>query len=65
MDLSNYYDHYVYVVCADDRVFRGYVTFYFAPEENENGRESIIVDADNSEAVELYQEDISVIRILR
>ena len=65
MSLQNYYDHYVYVVCTDERVFRGYVTCCFSADENGDGRESIIVDTDNSEAVELYVDDISVIRILR
>jgi hypothetical protein len=65
MNLQNYFDRYVYVVCADARVFRGYVTCYFTADENGNGKDSIIVDTDNSDAVELYEDDISVIRILR
>lgn len=65
MDLSHYYDKYVYVVCRDGRVFRGYVTCFFSGEENGDGRDSIIVDPDNFDSVELYEEDIEVIRILR
>ena len=65
MDLSNYFDHYVYVVCTDGRVFRGWVSCFFSAGENDNGKESIIIDPDNFDSVELYEEDISVIRILR
>lgn len=41
--------------------FDGVVTDYFHPDENETGKESIVIDSSNGSAIEFYEDDIKEI----
>ena len=63
MDLKNYYDREVIIITDDGQIFRGVVEDYIYPEDNENGKESIILTTKQS-LVEFYEEDIKDVIVL-
>ena len=63
MDLKKYYDREVIIITDDGQIFRGVVEDYIYPEDNENGKESIILTTKQS-LVEFYEEDIKDVIVL-
>lgn len=49
------------IVSNEGTAFSGVVTEYFHPDENDSGRESIVIDTSSGECVEFYEEDIKTI----
>lgn len=65
MNLSKYEKKKVIIETTDHQIIRGTVGDYFYPDDNENGQESIIVDAeDRVFPVELYATDILSIELV-
>lgn len=65
MKLSEYEGKKVIVETIDNKIFRGYVGDYIFPEDNDNGEESIVIDAiGKKNPVELLRSDISSISII-
>jgi len=65
MNLVDYYRHKVKILADNGRSFVGFVSDYIWPDENENGKESIIIDTDNiANGIEFYADDIVSIEIL-
>lgn len=65
MKLSEYEGKKVIVETIDKKIFRGYVGDYIFPEDNDNGEESIVIDAIGKKTpVELLRSDISSISII-
>ena len=61
MQLKQFYNKKVNIVSDEGTAFSGVVTEYFYPEENESGKESIVIDSSTGEVVEFYEEDIKTI----
>lgn len=70
MNLKQFYNKKVKIVADNELVFLGKVNDYFYPEDNDNGKESIVVDTiegssiENS-AVEFYAENIKTIEVIK
>ncbi|MDD6726622.1 MAG: hypothetical protein U0K47_07650 [Erysipelotrichaceae bacterium] len=65
MMLNEYEGKKVIVETIDHKIFRGFVGDYIFPEDNNNGEESIVIDAiGNKNPVELFRSDISSISII-
>lgn len=64
MKLKQFYNKKVNIVSNDGTRFSGIVTDYFHPDENESGKESIVIDSTNGDAVEFYEKDIKTIKIV-
>ena len=58
MKLVNFYGRNVTVILTDGSTVTGTVSDYIYPEDNENGKESIIIDTDSDEIIEIYEHDI-------
>jgi len=58
MNLVNFYGRNVTVTLTDGSSVTGNVSDYIYPEDNENGKESIIIDTDSGEIIELYEHDM-------
>lgn len=61
MKLRQFYNKKVNIVSKEGTAFSGVVTEYFYPEENESGKESIVIDSSSGAPVEFYEEDIKII----
>ena len=61
MKLKRFYNKKVNIVTKEGIAFSGVVTEYFYPEENESGKESIVIDSSSGNPVEFYEEDIKII----
>lgn len=64
MKLKQFYNKKVQIVSNEDARFEGVVTEYFYPEENETGKESIVIDSSNGNIIEFYESDIKTIENL-
>lgn len=65
MNLFKYEGKNVIIETTDNQIFRGIVGDYVYPADNENGKESIIIDAIGKQfPVELYESDIKSIVIV-
>lgn len=64
MRLVEYFGAVVDITGMDGRSAIGKVNDYIFPEDNENGKESIIVDFPDGTAQEFYEEDIKTIKIV-
>jgi len=62
MKLKEFYNKKVNIVTNEGTAFSGVVTEYFYPEDNESGKESIVIDSSDGDAVEFYEEDIKTIK---
>lgn len=60
MNLRQYVGEYVIVEFKNGQIRRGQITDYFFPEDNENDKESVIID----ECIEFYEDDIVSIALL-
>lgn len=65
MNLKQFYDEKVKIVAENGKIFLGKVNDYFYPDENENGKESIVVDTVENQAVEFYEDHIREIKIIK
>ncbi len=61
MNLKRFYNTKVNIITNTGMKFDGIVTDYFYPDENETGKESIVIDSSNSSAIEVYEDDIKEI----
>ncbi len=61
MNLLDFYERMVEITGTDGRKAIGKVADYVYPEDNENGKESIIVDFPDGTAQEFFEEDIKSI----
>lgn len=61
MNLKQYYGKKVKIVADNDKAFLGKVNDYFYPDDNENGKESIVVDTIENQAIEFYEDHIKEI----
>lgn len=64
MNLKQYYNKKVKIVSVDKVVFIGTVNDYFYPDDNENEKESIVIDTSDKRVIEFYEDDIQTIEIL-
>lgn len=55
MKLKRFYNKKVNIVTKEEIAFSGVVTEYFYPEENESGKESIVIDSSSGNLVEFYE----------
>ena len=65
MGLKPYINKKVKIVADNDVTFAGTVNDYFYPDENENGKESIILDTLEGQAIEFYENSIKAIEIIK
>ena len=66
MNLKQFWEHRVIIESINRKIYRGVVSEYIFPEDNENGKESIIVDAVGyGNPMEFYEKDIKSIEIIR
>lgn len=63
MKLVNFYGRNVIVILTDGSYITGTVSDYVYPEDNENGEESIIIDTNSGEIIELYEHDMLSISV--
>ena len=49
---------YVKIVCSDGSIIKGQAAEYIYPEENTNGKESIVILREGDRPIALYQDDI-------
>lgn len=63
MILKSYYGKKVTVVDVNGQVFTGKVDEYFFPEDNDNGKESIILKTTDNEFVEFTDDTIEKITV--
>lgn len=54
MKLKQFYNKKVNIVTKEEIAFSGVVTEYFYPNENESGKESIVIDSSSGYPVEFY-----------
>ena len=64
MNLKQFYGKKVKIVSVDKTVFIGIVNDYFYPDDNENEKESIVIDTSDKRVIEFYEDDIQTIEIL-
>ncbi|MDO4670220.1 MAG: hypothetical protein Q4A67_01980 [Aerococcus sp.] len=66
MDLGQYEGQFVFIVGTNNKAFRGLVTNYFYPEDNEDGKESIAInDSRYNNLIEFNEDDIKTIKIIK
>lgn len=66
MDLSKYDDKLVVIVDIDNQIFRGNVTDYFYPDDNDDGKEGIAInDRQRGRLIEFNEDDIKTIEIIK
>ena len=63
MKLVNFYGRNVTVILTDGSSVKGIVNDYIYPEDNENRKESIIIDTNYGEIIELYEHDMLSISV--
>ena len=62
MNLKKFYNTKVNNIITNTGMkFDGVVTDYFHPDENETGKESIVIDSSNGSVIEFYEDDIKEI----
>lgn len=64
MSLKMYYGKKVNVVCQNGRSFRGVVSDYFFPDDNESNEESIAIETNGGDIYEFTKDDISEIAVI-
>ncbi|NMA07284.1 MAG: hypothetical protein GX928_06190 [Ruminococcaceae bacterium] len=66
MNLQEYESKQVIIQTPENKIFRGNVVEYFSAEINENNKESIVLrDVKTNALIELYEEDIKSIEIVK
>lgn len=64
MGLKQYYLKKIQIIDVDGQCFKGIVNDYIYPEDNENEKESIIVDTIDGRVIEFYEYDIRSIKLI-
>lgn len=64
MNLKQFYGEKVKIVAGNGTVFLGTVNDYIFPEDNESGKESIVVDTIENQAIEFNESGIQTIEII-
>lgn len=64
MDLKQFYNKEVVIVSVNGQVFEGKVNDYIYSDENNLGKESVILDAKSGDIIEFTEEDIASIEIV-
>ncbi len=64
MNLKEFYGKNVVITSINNKVFNGIVDDYFYPEDNDNGKESIVVTTEDGTPREFYEENITKIMII-
>ena len=64
MGLAQYYGKEVYIISENGKSFVGTVNDYFDAEDNDFGKESIIIDTPKGDVVEFTEDDIQTIIIM-
>lgn len=64
VDLKQYYNKKVSIICSNGQTFSGTVDDFFFAEDNESGNESIILKTGSDDFYEFTEEDIERIQIL-
>lgn len=59
MELHEFYGKRVKVEAKNGKTLEGEVNDYCYPEDNDNGKESIIIDTSNSPPIGFYESDIN------
>ena len=54
----------VRIVSPDGVSFMGKVDDYFYPEDNENEKESVVLDTEDGTLIEFYEDDIKELEIV-
>ena len=66
MSLKKYWEKNVVLISKNNKLYKGMVNDYVYPEDNENGLESIIIDAIGYEyPMEFYEDEIKSIEIVK
>ena len=63
MNLVDFCGENVKITAVNGNVYTGVVEDYIYPEDNENGKESIIVATTSKDIVEFYENDIFSIEL--
>lgn len=64
MDLKDYYWKKVNIESVSNGTFSGFVNEYIEPEDNDSGKESIILKTEDGNLVEFEETDIRKIEII-
>lgn len=64
MNLAQYYNKTVNIISTDEMGFFGKVSDYVYPEDNETGKESIIIYTANGDYIEFDEDDIKTITVI-
>lgn len=64
MELKFYYGKKVNIVDTNGKSFVGTVSDHFFHDDNESGKESIVIDTYGGDAIEFTEEDIQTIAII-
>lgn len=65
MSLKQFYEKNVSIIAINEKSFKGKVINYFYPEDNDSGKESIVIrDKLSGNLVEFNEEDIKSIEIV-
>lgn len=64
MNLNQYLDKNVFISSINGKTFTGYVDDYYYPDENESGKESIVILTKDKKYIEFTEEDITDIKII-
>ena len=62
MELSGYLGKRVYITTYEGNIYFGEVADYFYPDENESGKESIVVETTNGKLIGFDEDDIRIIK---
>lgn len=63
-NLSKYIEKVVCILADNGETFIGVVEDYFCADENEDGKESIVVKVEDGSLIEFRQEDIDEISLI-
>lgn len=63
MNLRNYDGKNVVIIATGGEIFTGFVQDYFFPEDNDNGKESIVLKTHSGDFIEFNEDTIEKITI--
>lgn len=64
MNLLQFLHEKLKIVSVSGRTFTGVINDYFYPDDNDNGKESIVMDTDMGLLIEFYEDDIQTAEII-
>lgn len=64
MNLDQYMGKSVLILSTNGKSFSGFVDDYYSPDENESGKESIVIQTKDERYIEFTEEDIDDIEII-